>query len=95
VVLHILADAAQFVRDRYADLAEMLRVADPRQLQDVRRADGTRRSPLSLFWSPSFDRLDHCVFIDSYIFVHLLVVCGKDFAFFSGQRRWFRKILVG
>ena len=43
VVLHDLADAAQFMRDRDADLAEMFGIADPRQLQDVRRADGTCR----------------------------------------------------
>ena len=31
------------MRDRDADLAEMLGIAHPRQLQDVRRTDGTRR----------------------------------------------------
>ena len=43
VVLHVLADAAQFMHDRHADAAEMLGIADPRQLQDVRRADRARR----------------------------------------------------
>ena len=43
MVLHVLADAAQFMRERYAHAAEMPGVANPRQLQDVRRADGTCR----------------------------------------------------
>jgi len=43
VVLHVLAHAAQFMHDRHADLPEMLGIADPRQLQDVRRADRPRR----------------------------------------------------
>jgi hypothetical protein len=43
MVLHVLSDAAQLVHDRNADAAQVLGVADPRQLQDVRRADGTRR----------------------------------------------------
>jgi uncharacterized protein (DUF433 family) len=38
LVLHVLAGAAQFVQDGDADLSEMLGIADPRQLQDVRRA---------------------------------------------------------
>jgi hypothetical protein len=43
VVLHILADAAQLVHDGDADAPEMVGFADTRQLQEVRRADGTRR----------------------------------------------------
>ena len=43
MVLHVLADAAQFMHEGHADPAEMLAIADARQLQDVRRADGTRR----------------------------------------------------
>ncbi len=39
MVLQILADPGQRVRDRYADAAEMVGVADPGQLQDMRRAD--------------------------------------------------------
>jgi hypothetical protein len=46
VVLHVLADTAQLAHDRHADAAEMLGIADPRQLQDVRRAD---RAPSLLF----------------------------------------------
>ena len=42
MVLHVLADAAQFVHDGHADLSEMLGIANPRQLQYVRRADRTR-----------------------------------------------------
>ena len=43
VVLHVPADATQFVHDRHADLRQMLRIADARQLQDVRRADRAGR----------------------------------------------------
>jgi len=43
VVLHVLSDAAQFMQDRHADLPEMLGITDPRQLQDVQRADRARR----------------------------------------------------
>jgi hypothetical protein len=43
VVLHVLADAAQLVHDQHADMPEMIGIADPGQLQDVRRADRTRR----------------------------------------------------
>jgi uncharacterized protein (DUF433 family) len=39
MVLHVVADAVQFMRDRHADLRQMLEIADPRQLQDVRRAE--------------------------------------------------------
>jgi hypothetical protein len=41
VVLHVLADAVQFMHDRHADAPEMVWIANPRQLQDMRRADGT------------------------------------------------------
>jgi hypothetical protein len=43
MVLHVLADSAQFVHDRHTDTPEMLGIANPRQLQDVRRADRARR----------------------------------------------------
>jgi len=35
--------AVQLVHDRHADMPEMIGIADPGQLQDVRRADRTRR----------------------------------------------------
>ncbi len=35
MVLHVLADAAQFVDHRDADPAEMLGIADSRNLQEV------------------------------------------------------------
>ena len=43
VVLHVLADAAQLVHDGHTDPAQMLGIADPGQLQDVRRANRARR----------------------------------------------------
>ena len=43
MVLHVPADAAQLMYDRHADPAEMLGIADTRQLQDVRRADRAGR----------------------------------------------------
>jgi len=43
VVLHVAADAAHPVHDRHADPPKMLGIADPGQLQDVRRADRARR----------------------------------------------------
>ncbi len=39
MVLQVLADPGQRVRDRDADAAEMVGIADPGQLQDMRRAD--------------------------------------------------------
>ena len=39
VILHVPADAAQFMQDRYTDFSEMHGIADAGQLQDVRRAD--------------------------------------------------------
>jgi len=36
MVLHVLADAAQFVDRRDADPAEMLEIADAGELQDMR-----------------------------------------------------------
>ena len=43
MVLHVLADAEQLMDHRHADLAEMLRVANARELQDMRRADRAGR----------------------------------------------------
>ena len=43
MVLHVAADAARFMHDRDTDLAEMLGIAHPGELQDVRRAHRTRR----------------------------------------------------
>ena len=43
MVLHVAADAAQFMHDGHADLPEMVGIADARQLQDVWRADRARR----------------------------------------------------
>jgi hypothetical protein len=42
----VAADAAQFMHDRHADLAEMLGIADAGQLQDMRRANRVTSSPL-------------------------------------------------
>jgi uncharacterized protein (DUF433 family) len=48
MVLHVLADAAQFMHDRHADAAKMLRVADPGQLQDVRRVEQSYADAMKL-----------------------------------------------
>ena len=42
MVLHVGADAGQRMHDRHADLLEMRRVADPRELQQMRRVDRAR-----------------------------------------------------
>ena len=41
VVLHVAADARQPMHHRHANLGQVLGIADARQLQDVRRADGS------------------------------------------------------
>jgi hypothetical protein len=43
MVLHVLADAAQLMHDRHADLSQVFGIAHPGQLQNVRRADRARR----------------------------------------------------
>jgi hypothetical protein len=52
MVLHVLADAAQVMDDRDADAPEMLGIANPRQLQDVRRADRPADGVTSCIASP-------------------------------------------
>src|SRR6476660_1480804 len=43
MALHILADARQRMHDRHAYISKMIRVADTRQLQDMRGADRAGR----------------------------------------------------
>jgi hypothetical protein len=60
VVLHVLADAARFVHDGYADLRQMLGIADTRQLQERKRCLASRghltRRDLRANWQGSARR---------------------------------------
>jgi hypothetical protein len=42
VVLHVFADAAQFVDDRHADLREMLGIADTRRVPIAKQGSRSR-----------------------------------------------------
>ena len=42
MVLHVLADAAQFVHDRGTDAAEMLGIADPRPVPIAKQGSRSR-----------------------------------------------------